>query len=319
MSTHSFREEILPVLAGLKAQEKAFALVTLVAIEGSSPRPLGSQMLVTREGDSWGQISGGCCEKAIVAEAQDSLEQGRGQILRYGQGSPFLDITLPCGSSLLVRIDVNLSDELIDRMLNSWQARQAFAVRYSRCEADLLPQFLGIDKLEEIEAQNHAFKGEHCDRIYWPRPQLFLFGEGAILLAMIELAKMLELTVVAVCSEAESLRQSQASIEWLDPVDSAGLAKRLDQNSALVTLYHDHQREDEALAMALRSPAFYIGALGSRKAHQSRCERLQRSGFSPQQLQRIHGPAGIHLPSKSPPQIALAIITEMLQIQRRES
>ena len=110
-------ENVLPVLKAWRAEGHATVLATLVAQDGSAPRPRGSQMAIRADGEAVGNLTGGCAEAAIIAEAQARLAAGANRLLRYGKGSPYIDIRLPCGSGIDVFFDTQLRDEDLDLVL----------------------------------------------------------------------------------------------------------------------------------------------------------------------------------------------------------
>ena len=234
MIDHEFRENILPVMIDLKKKDICFSLATLVEIDGSSPRPLGSQMIVASNGQSVGQISGGCCERAIKAEALDALETKTNKLLRFGKDSPFIDIQLPCGSGITVKIDYFIPDQVIYELHESNSCRRDVAI--------LVPR--DLSKRISLVSGGPRAGNDDFIKIYIAPIKLFIAGEGPIVSALKQQADLLEM-------------------DWEKCAETEDFSNRIDQRSCIITLYHDHEKEDAYLIPALKTNAFYIGSLGS--------------------------------------------------------
>ncbi|MGF1526066.1 MAG: XdhC family protein [Candidatus Competibacterales bacterium] len=284
-----FVEEVVHTLAAWRREGVAAALVTLVTIEGSSPRPLGAQMAVASDGRAVGYISGGCLEQAVIAEAQDALAAGANRTVRYGQGSHYIDIALPCGSALDLYFDVGIDNALLEAVLSHLDARQPVALA-----TDLAT---GSSRL--VADGDHLTKACHREgqflRPYLPCVRLLIFGKGPIPWYLARLAQMMGLEAVLYSPEAE-LRQ-RAAADHLAPKPLTTPAPPLDfaadDRTAVVTLFHDHEWEPAILQRAVASEAFYIGALGSRRTHAARREALAQLGLPPAAVHRVRGPVGL--------------------------
>ena len=284
MLDHEFRENILPTMVDWKRRGIPFALATLVEIDGSSPRPLGSQMVVASTGKSIGQISGGCCENAIRAEAIDALENETNKLLRFGKDSPFIDIQLPCGSGITVKIDRFVPDYVIYELSENHSCRQSSTLLIS----------LNLNEDIRLLTQSTEPRDDDFSKQYNAPIKLFVAGKGPIVSALKQQASLLEM-------------------DWELCTENGDFAEKIDQWSCVITLYHDHEKEDAYLIPSLKTNAFYIGSLGSQKTHQQRLFRLLDKGCDENDLKRIKGPVGIPIKSKSPPEIALSIMAEILQ------
>lgn len=261
-----------------------FVLATLVNVDGSSPYPIGSQMLINQTGVAQGQITSGCVESAIAEHALEALASNQSTHHRYGEGSPYFDIVLPCGSGIDVYFDV------ID----------------------------SIDNLKEIETRlaarqtvDYTIQLHNFTRTYIPQIRLCLFGEGAIFLSLAELALSSGLDVVLATQHLptqQQLGKRNFSFNSFDPtvVDSC------DQWTAFVSVFHEHDKEIELLRNALSTEAFYIGALGSKRTQAQRLDRLREYEACEEQLKRIQGPVGLDIKAETPQQIAISIIAEII-------
>ena len=270
--------------AGLKT-----ALLTLTEIDGISPRPLGSQMAVAEDGRAVGAISGGCAERSLVLDAQAAMARGLNHSERYGKGSRFKDLIFPCGSGIGVYFDVGLDDAVLADL------RAAHAQRRP-CDYAC---------------------GAYVKR-YDPQTRLVIAGSGHIVPVLAHLAGLAEIEVVVLSPDAAT-RMAAAPFARSEGFHGADVAGHLDSAAAFVCLFHDHDREPELLDAVLRSPAFYIGALGSHATHRRRCESLASRGWDVAAVARIHGPVGLAIGAKTPPEIALAIVAEIVQARRAGS
>lgn len=288
--------------AGLKT-----ALVTLIATDGSAPRPLGSQMAIAENGEAVGNITGGCAEAAIIAEARTRIASGRNGTLRYGAGSPYIDIRLPCGSGIDVYFDVQFRDQDLDTLLIA--------------EAQRRPACLSIDPMSHrIEALGEASAPHSASiytRAYPPTTRLVLAGKGPTVPILARLATAADFDVMAMSSEPETLEATApyaSRAEHLTTPEAFRFSE-FDRWTAFVSLFHEHEWEPPILQKALASTCFYVGALGSKRTHQERIATLRSLGVDDAAIARIRAPVGLKLGGKNPPEIALAILAEIVQTQ----
>jgi xanthine dehydrogenase accessory factor len=280
----------------IRAGEK-IALVTLAKIEGSSPRPLGAQMAVSETGRWVGYLSGGCIERAVVSEAVSAIEEGRNRTVRYGRGSKYMDIQLPCGSAIELVFDVGVSVEEVAAVDAKLRHR--------------LPATLRVPSLGE--------KANLClVRHYQPRKRLIVAGVGPSAVQLSRLGQMVGFEVVEYSPDRPTIEAvSPLGVETVSINSAANLPKiRADARTAIVFMFHDHEWERALLPSALATDAFYIGAIGSRATQRTRLQQLAEMGVDPAQLKRIHGPAGLFAGAKNATDIALSILAEIAQIER---
>lgn len=269
------------------SQGTSIAMLSLVNIEGSAPYPLGSQMLVTQDGKWVGQITGGCAESALADQALEAIKQGQNQTQRYGAGSPFFDIQLPCGSGIDVVLDVTTTLE-----------------QYQSC----------LQRLNNRQIAELSLQGGYIKR-YQPTERLVVCGQGPILSALAVLARNSGFEVCVLVQDQAQLKELEmqgVSASYLYQ-DSITISHELDSFSAMVSLFHEHEREIELLQQALSSSAFYVGALGSKRTHANRIESLNEAGLSDEQIQRIHGPVGLDIGAETPAQIAISILAQVIE------
>ena len=302
---------VLPTLHDWQARGLRCALLTLIGTTGSTPRPLGSQMAVCETGEAVGMITGGCAEAALITDALSAIERGRNHVDIYGEGSPYKDITLPCGSGLRVYFDVLIEPQTISRLIEQREKRQSVGLFI-----DPISHISGIvDQVTTLSSHNRA---ESFIRPYRPEGRVIIAGHGPMVSALVHLVLQSEMRPV-VYSPDEQIRAELADIIEVNPLRSGGDVKahRLDSSEALVLLFHDHGLEADILREALLSDAFYIAALGSPRTHKKRCETLADLGVPPDELNRLHGPAGLDIGARSPPEIALSIMAQLVSYWRQ--
>ncbi|ESQ79051.1 XdhC family protein [Asticcacaulis sp. YBE204] len=293
--TPVYADYVLDALQGFRREGLRTALVTLVAVDGSSPRPPGSQIAVAENGRAVGAVTGGCAEAAIIRDAVDAIVRGRNHVELYGKGSRFKDIVLPCGSGVHLFFDTTLSDARLDDLI---AARRDRRVTVYTCDA---PQGT-------------------FERPYLPQRRLLVFGRGHIVPALTQVAHLNEYDVQVFCPDATTRDLCRAFATAHPLTGTSGWDETLlDPFAGVVSLFHDHDFEPDILSAALRSPAFYIGALGSSGTHAKRLEALSRTGWNEADLTRISGPVGLYIGARTPPEIALSIMAEVVRRARATS
>lgn len=288
------------------AEGRRAALATVIETWGSAPRAVGAHMVVRDDGRFEGSVSGGCVEGDVIVNAQAALEQVRAVRLDYGvSNSEAWAVGLACGGKISVLVqpvgDGHFPAALMERILAERQAGRSVRVR----------THLAAGRSEAV-APEAGPDTEDFLNTYAPPLRLAIVGAVHIAQTLAPMAQMLGYAPVVIDPRGAFLtgRFEGISVSPLWP-DEALRDWRPDERSAIVTLTHDPKLDDPALAAALASPAFYIAALGSRKTHASRLERLRRQGFSEADLARIHGPAGLNIGAKTPAEIAASIAAEM--------
>ncbi|CDM63103.1 putative protein yagQ (plasmid) [Rhizobium favelukesii] len=234
------------------------ALATLVEIRGGAAHALGSHVAIATDGRFCGYVSGGCIEAAVASEALDALSQDKDREVRYGEGSPFFDIVLPCGGGITVSIQVLRDAQVLSQVLTELQQRRCAGLRYTR----------STEQLEMVEPPARAGYVDGCfSTIYRPRTRVVISGQSVEAELVAALANSSGYEVVTYTKRERYLPD-------------------IDHCTAVVLLHHDLEAEQALLHAALRSNAFYIGALGSTRTHRKRVDRLDSSGFTKAQ---IHG------------------------------
>ena len=303
-------EHVLPHLERWQAEGQRTALVTLVGVEGGAPRQPGAQMAVAEDGRSAGYLSGGCLEAAVVIEGQDAIKTGRNRLVRYGKGSPYFDVRLPCGSGLDLYIDQSLDPELVAAAGAHRAARRPFVLK-----TDLSS---GASTVEAAPARAPAAvsrrNGDIFERTYVPGLRMLLFGDGPALAGVAALASTLGVEV-QVCSSDGAARTTLVQFGLgtvSDPAHARALIQRLDFASAAVLVFHEHDKELDILGEILATDCFYIGVLGNHAVHRERRAALARRGVTGEALARIRAPVGAIPGAKSKATLSVGVLAEML-------
>ena len=287
-------DDLLPKLERWLADGRRFALATLVEIEGTSPRPLGSEMAINDLGECAGYVSGGCVEAEVAQQALGVLADGEPRYLDYGAGSPVLDIQLACGGriGILVRA-LDDAPAHVARLRAARDAREALTTR--------------------IEWEVGGYRGV-LDKRYLPPTRLIVAGGDPVSLALARLADALGFEVVLLRPRGPEHPPAGIALHGYDrrPIEEALAALALDAWCAVYTLSHDADIDHAVLERALRSPAFCVGALGSRRKAGMRREHLRAAGVDEARLARLHTPAGLSIGGSTPQQIALSIIAQVV-------
>lgn len=299
----------LDVLAFAEAELAAgrpAALITIVGLDGPFSRPLGAQLAVAGDKRFAGSISGGCLEQALTEEAQIAMREGASRILRYGRGSPYLDVRLPCGGGIDLHVDPSPDRVLLQRAIALGQARKSFALGFnpSTPRSSL--------RLIEGGAAPHA---DEFVRHYTPQLRVLLTGRGWEIVAMSQMAQTANVDLIVASQEAATLEfcrpYANQVIRLTTPAATPDLP--LDDHTAVACLFHEHEWEAPLLLHALRSEAFYVGALGSRQTHQRRIEALHELGAKPDEIAHLKGPIGLFA-SHDPRSLAVSALAEIIKV-----
>ena len=297
--------EIFAFLTEAAARGERTALVTITDVIGSSSRAPGMHMAVNETGASHGSLSGGCVETAVVGEALRVIAQGRAERIRFGAGSRFLDIRLPCGGG----IDVLVTPDPPKGVIRC--AERALADRTS---AALEIGEDGRLTLGDPSVARTGWRGRSFITLHQPDPRVFVIGHGAETVAMAGLAASYGAEVVVLTPDggiADMIRASGRRATVLNtPSETSELVG--DGYSAVVMLFHDHDWEPKLLRQALAQPHFYVGAMGSRRTHANRLELLRELGVTEDALARLTGPIGLIPAARDPHTLALSVLGQVV-------
>ncbi|MBY5357688.1 XdhC family protein [Rhizobium leguminosarum] len=265
------------------------ALVTLVEIRGGAARALGAQMAVRGDGSYCGYVSGGCTEAAVAAEAIAAIIKRTDRCLSLGEGSPFFDISLPCGGGITLAIHVVRDVRPIRQVLAALEARKRIALHYA-------PGTQTITAVKAPPGTISSWSDASFIRAYRPNLRLILCGRGIELEATTRVAKAAEFEVFGFDQTSRNFNASM-----------------IDQETAVALLFHDLDQELPWLEAGLRRKPFYIGALGSKRTHERRFQALSAMGYSPAQIDRIKAPIGLFGSTRDANALALSVVADVAQ------
>ena len=313
------RIDELKTLAGWLSGGRRAALATVVATWGSAPRPVGSLLAIRDDGLFEGSVSGGCVEAAVITSALEAIGDGQARSLSFGvSNDDAFAVGLACGGTIRIHIEPfrGMTDDL-SRMVSLRDDRQAFTRVIELGE----PVSRLVQSQDATAGQSRLVAGESGEQfrhVFLPEFRLMIVGAVHIAQFLAAMGEMAEYDVTLIDPRpAYANRQRFGSARLIDEwPDAAFATSKPDHQTAIVTLSHDPKLDDPALACALRSDAFYIAALGSRRTQALRRERLVSAGFDEAALSRIHGPAGLAIGAASPAEIALSIMAQMTEIRR---
>lgn len=294
------------VLSAARAWKgEKLAIATVVSTWGSAPRPRGSHMLVHADGRFEGSVSGGCVESDILQTAAEVIAGAPFQVKRYGVADAAAwEVGLPCGGEIAVMVQrvsaEGFDPELFDRIAEAREDGRSLTVT-----TDLAT---GHSDLRPVET------GEIFANRYDPPRRLLIVGAVQIAQSLAALAATLGIATAVIDPRGRFLTEERFPGVTLDDrwPDEAIAAWRPGPATAVVTLSHDIKIDDPALIAALASDAAYVGALGSRRSHAARRERLAAAGLSAAAIDRIDGPVGIDIGAIGPSEIALSIAAAMV-------
>jgi xanthine dehydrogenase accessory factor len=300
--------EVLRKSAQWQEAGKRVLLVTVVRTWGSSPRPPGAMLAVREDGQVVGSVSGGCIEDDIV---ERSRREGpyitRPQAATYGvTAEDARKFGLPCGGTIQLVLEPMTSESRIAELLGMIE------------KGRLVARKLDLETATVTLASAHAtdgllFDGRTLTTIHGPRYRMLVIGAGQLSKYLAQIAVGLDYQVT-VCDPREEYSET-----WDVPgvilvktmPDDTVVDMKLDERCAVVALTHDPKLDDMALLEALKSRAFYVGALGSRANNVKRRKRLEEFDLTTEQIARLHGPIGLYIGSRTPPEIAISILAEI--------
>ena len=287
---------------------------TVVRTWGSSPRPPGSLMVIRDDGQVAGSVSGGCIEDDLIERVRrGELAPRLPQTTTYGVSAAEAQrFGLPCGGTVQIVLEPLSAASLLRELLA--------AIEEHRVVRRRLEMATGIVSLAPSdEGDSLRFDGRTLETVHGPRLRLLVIGAGQLSRYLATMAVMLDYHVT-VCDPRDEYHEGWAAMEGVtlsrQMPDDLVLAMNLDAQSAVVACTHDPKLDDLALMEALKTPAFYVGALGSRRNNDARRRRLREFDVSEAEVAALHGPVGLNLGGRTPPEIALAIVAEMTAVRR---
>lgn len=340
------KEVLIDIDNWLQTGDKAIALATVVQTWGSAPRKVGAKMALTADNQISGSVSGGCVEGAVIEAGKEVIETGKPQLLHFGvTDDTAWDVGLACGGTIEVFVErLNVAayhflHELID------QKRVGACMTVIRGPEEVMGRkltvaangrslgMLGGDLDEQARLAVETAHDQliaHPQRlpltddielfvdVVRPMPQLVMVGGVHIAVALTTIAKTLGYSTIVV--DPRRAFSSQDRFPHVDRLiqawpDKAFVGIDLTLETAVTLLTHDPKIDDPSLKVVLNSTAFYVGALGSKKTHAKRQQRLRDMGFDDVAIQRIHGPIGLNIHAQTPEEIALSIMAEIVDVR----
>ena len=288
------------------------AIATVVQTWGSAPRPVGSWLAIRQDGQVAGSVSGGCVEDDLIRRVQtEILTRNIPEMVVYGVSQQeAARFGIPCGGTLRLLIEPKPELAVLEMLLNAISS-QHITLR----SVDLLT---GKSTLEDGDRNDLFFCNEKVMRTtYGPRWRMVLIGAGQLSLYTADFALASDFEVIVIDPREEYAegiaRNDVAFIKGMP--DDVLLELGIDAHTAVIALTHDPKLDDMALMEALKSPAFYVGALGSKINTQKRKERLLEFDVTKAQVEKLHGPVGLHIGALTPPEIAVSIMAEVIAVK----
>ncbi len=287
-------------------------MATVIRTWGSAPRPIGALTAIRDDGMVAGSVSGGCIEDDMILQVRSGeLVKDKPATTKYGiSAEEAKRFGLPCGGTLELVLEPLTKESGIDELLARVE-RQELVMR----RLDMKSGRVTMTPAKSTDLL--AFDGATLATVHGPRWRLLIIGAGQLSTFLAQMAQGLDYQVT-ICDPREEYAEG-----WNIPgvelkrgmPDDVVTEMNMDGHCAVVTLTHDPKLDDMALLEALKSPAFYIGAIGSRKNNDARRKRLTEFDLSQEEIARLHGPVGLKLGAKTPPEIAIAILAEMTAIR----
>ncbi len=302
---------------------KGAVLATVIETWGSAPRRVGAQLAISGEGEIEGSVSGGCVEGAVIVEAMVALEDGTPRELEFGvSDDDAFAVGLACGGTIRVLLEpvgAVLPEEILDQLVKYRATRSpvAYVVDLDGKSRSLTQD--GHDMAFRMDRSGFVEDSRTFVAIHNPPLRLIIVGAVHIAQALVPMARIAGYDPTLIDPREAFGSDSRFPGETIlhDWPDEAVKTLGLDTRTALVLLTHDPKLDDPALEHALRANCFYIGALGSKRTHAKRVERLTASGFTEAEIAQIHGPIGLDIGAAGPAEIAVSILAEMTRVLRK--
>jgi xanthine dehydrogenase accessory factor len=286
-------------------------IVTVIETWGSAPRPPGALLAMRDDGLVVGSVSGGCVEDDLIERVRTGERVDHPSLIIYGiSKDEAARFGLPCGGTLRLVQEPLLDGAWIDQILDR-TAKHGLVARTLNVDT-------GRWAIEPASRDDvFTFDGHVMRSVFGPRWRMLIIGAGQLSRVLAQMAQALDFDVTC-CDPREEYH-----LTWDIPgthftkemPDDVVLSMQLDPHSAVVAVTHDPKLDDMVLLEALKSPAFYVGALGSRANTAARKERLALFELTPQEIARLHGPIGLDIGSKTPAEIAISILAEIIAVR----
>ena len=304
--------EVLKTSSAWIAAGHRCQLVTVIKTWGSSPRPVGATLAICDDGRVVGSVSGGCIEDDLIERVRkEGITRALPEIVSYGiTADEAHRFGLPCGGTIELALEPLGPDSRIDELLHRLERHELVARTVDMKTGAVALESTSPGSVLELH-------GDKLVTQHGPRWRLLIIGAGQLSRFLAQIATAMDYNVT-VCDPREEYRSG-----WTLPEvrlvhgmpDDLVIEMKLDSRCAVVALTHDPKLDDLAIMEALKSDAFYVGAIGSRLNNAKRRERLVEFDLTPEQLAKLHGPIGLYIGSKTPSEIAISILAEMTAVK----
>ncbi len=308
--------QVIDAAFELEKSNRSFVLAVVTKTWGSSPRQAGSMMVIEKGGHMVGSVSGGCVEGEVVLAAKEVIDHGKSQTLNFSVANENAwEVGLSCDGAITVFIcpSQSIEQELCSKIKSSVTDRKNISII-----CDLKNGKVSEAKENSVDKSYTKKSINYFEITFTPKPRVFIIGAVQISQHLIPMAREsgFEVVVIDPRSHFGSRRRfpdTYIHVEWPDEV----LQKQnLSEMDSLVTLTHDPKIDDDALSYALRFPLSCISCLGSKRTNNKRRDRLASRGYSKDELGRLNAPAGIDIGSKTPAEIAVSILAQLIKSRR---
>ena len=291
-------------LADLLATETDGVLALIVGVEGPSYRPVGAVMAIDATGQRTGTLSSGCVENDIALHALEALGEGRPRVIRYGRGSPFMDIQLPCGGGLEIALVPRPDRDVLRDLTEARAERRAMTLT-----VDLAGGALSLSPEGATGRDGDLFRVR-----FLPEIRFVVFGKGPEASTFAALVQAAGYPSLLLSPDEETLEAGRAAGAGTRHLTLPGWPEGLevDDRTAIVLFFHDHDWEPPILIGAVRTPAFYIGSQGSRRARDARLMELEAMGMTAGERARLRGPIGLVPSARDARTLAVSVLAEVL-------
>ncbi|MBI3479856.1 MAG: XdhC family protein [Nitrosomonadales bacterium] len=305
---------VLEALHEWQAEKFPLWLVTVAETFGSSPRQPGAMLALRGDGMAVGSVSGGCIEDDLVLRAQrGELPIDRCEVLTFGvTRQEAKRFKLPCGGVIRLVIEPIKNAGWVEQVMQLIRAHR-LVMRTLHLDS------LRVELADASRTDSFAFDDATLITVHGPRWRMLIIGAGQTSSYLAHMAQALDYQVF-VCDPRKDMRETWGvpdTILMSEMPDDAVQALQVDGSTVVIALTHDPKLDDMALLEALKSPAFYVGALGSLANNAKRRERLALFDLTPEEIVRLHGPVGLDIGSRTPPEIAVSILAHLIAVRNR--
>lgn len=298
-------------------------LCTVVKTWGSSPRPVGSLLSCNERGEIAGSLSGGCVEDDLIEKlVNGEIATDQPVQMIYGKTQEESDrFGLPCGGQLHITIEPiqPLHTESIQTLAEHLDNRTCIK-KVTNLKTGAM-SVAPVERFQHLSIQTDPVDGDVITQVFGPRFQLFLIGAGPVSIYVAQMALTLDYQVLVCDPRPDKIEQWPVDgVQLINQMpDDAVAAHADDRFSAIIALTHDPRIDDMGLMQALKTDAFFVGAMGSTRTSAARRQRLLQLDLSQEEIDRLHAPVGLSIGSKTPAEIAISILAQLTELRAEEA